>query len=166
MQEHPDIEELFRNPLDSTVANHLENCLICRQILEDSKLLATELAQLNEPAPISEKTNSQIQQDISARAKVIRQQIFRKNLAASLVAIAAILILTVGIFNWQSKTYIETADINNDGEINVLDSFVFAKKLANKETITNGDLDHNGKSDEEDLKLLRNQIVGLEKEWR
>ncbi len=166
MQTHPDLEELFKTPQGSEVVSHLQSCDICRQIVEDAQLLAAELNELSYIAPISENVESQIRQNISLQAKAVRRQIFRKNLLVSLSAIAAILVLVIGVFNWQADSYIKTADVNKDGEVNVLDSFLLAKKLANNEGLDIGDLNHNGKISDEDLIILREQIVSLESELR
>ena len=54
------------------------------------------------------------------------------------------------------------ADINGDGEVNVLDSLFLARKIDSQVFDASKDLNEDGRLDSEDLQIVRNAVVNLD----
>ena len=162
MNEHPDIEELSSKELSTAVKEHVEDCDICSQILEDMKMLEIDLHDLNKKVDIPEYVDRNVALEITLRSEEIRRIIFRKNLLTSISAIAAVLILSFTLFTNLKTPQSQLADINGDGEINVLDSLVLAQNIDRQSSDKKFDQNGDGLIDKEDLLIVRNAVVSLE----
>ena len=163
MSDHPDIEELLKLELTEEVNTHLNDCAVCSQIREDSSLLNIEMNDLNSSAKIPDKIDLLVKENIAVRSKEIKSKLFRRNLFAALSAAAAVIAVTLFLFNRTQDISYETADVNGDGEVNVLDSFMLAREMADGTASGIGDMNENGRTDEEDLKMVRYAVVNLER---
>ena len=162
MNEHPDIEELTAIELTSEVAAHLQSCNVCAQIHADVKLLEMDFKDLVQNANIPESVDEKIGQDISDRSTQIRKSLFRKNLITSLSAVAAVLILSFTLFTNINTVKNQLADINGDGEVNVIDSMLLAQNIELPDPDRKYDLNGDGAVNEKDLQMLRNAVVSLD----
>ena len=162
MNEHPDIAELSADSLATAVSEHLQSCNVCSQIHADIKLLEGEFKDLNKRAEIPLAIDQKIYQDISERSKEIRKSIFRKNAFVSISAIAAVVILSFAVFTNVKSVDPIMADINRDGEVNVLDSLLLAQKIDKLSFDKTSDLNNDGVLDSKDLKLVRSAVVSLD----
>lgn len=162
MNEHVDIEDLLKDPLTAEVQEHLRCCDLCLQIYEDIRLLNLDLKELNHKIEIPDSVDEQVYLEASNRSRDIRKTLFRKNILASVGAIAAVVICSfVLFFNLSPKQYL-AADINGDGEINVLDSLVLAQKIDRQSFNEEIDLNKDGQLNHEDLQILRTAVVNLD----
>ena len=163
MNEHPDIAELSASELSSAVSEHLKECDVCSQIYDDIQLLNMDLKELSTHVEIPESINDKVYDEISVRSKLIRKALFKKNLIASVSAIAAVLILSITVVtNLKSNKGI-VADINGDGEVNVLDSLTFAQKLESKNFEKENDLNGDGLINTDDLLIVRQAVVNIDR---
>lgn len=162
MSEHPDIADLSVAELSDAVKAHLLGCDVCSQIYADTQLLTIDLKDLNAIADIPDSVNESVYADISTRSRQIRESIFKKKLLVTASAIAAVLILSFSIVvNIKSDKGL-VADINGDGEVNVLDTLILAQKIDAKKVDQNNDLNGDGLIDSEDLQIVRNAVVSLD----
>ncbi len=162
MNEHPDIAELSAIELSSAVSEHLQSCDVCSQIYADISLLELDLKDLGKKVEIPNYVDQKVHHEIAERSKAIRSSIFRKNLIASVSAIAAVLILSITVVTNLKSEKPLLADINGDGEVNVLDSLVLAQKINKNETDSKNDLNGDGQINVEDLQIVRSAVVSLE----
>lgn len=162
MNEHPDIAELLAKELSEAVAAHVQDCEVCRQVHADISLLELDLKDLGQKVEIPEFADRKVYQDISERSRLIRKRLFRKNLIASVSAIAAVLILSITVVTNLKAEKPLLADINGDGEVNVLDSLMLAQKIDIKEIDRRNDLNGDGQIDLEDLQIVQNAVVSLD----
>lgn len=161
MSDHPDIEKLLAEELTDEVKVHLDSCSVCSQIYEDSVTLNLQMTDLDSRVSIPKEIDLSVRENIKSRSKEIKKRLFRRNLVAALSAAAAVIAVTLILFNRTQNISYETADVNGDGEVNVLDSFLLARKMADGTASGIGDMNENGVTDEEDLKMVRYAVVNL-----
>lgn len=162
MNEHPDIAELSADSLAVAVSEHLQSCSVCSQIHADIKLLDGEFKDLKKKTEIPLLVDQKIYQEISERSKEIRKSLFRKNVFTSISAIAAVIILSFAVFTNVKSVDPVMADINKDGDVNVLDSLLLAQKIDKLSFDKASDLNGDGVLDSKDLKLVRSAVVNLD----
>ena len=162
MNEHPDIAELSVKELSGAVSEHLESCDVCAQIHADILLLDVDLRELNQKTAIPVSVDQKVYHDISVRIKAIRKSIFRKNLIASVSAIAAVLLLSITVVTNLKVDKPLAADINGDGEVNVLDSLILAQQIDSDRSEIKNDLNDDGQINLEDLQIVQNAVVSLD----
>ena len=161
MNEHPDIEVLLNKGWSPEVQEHVEQCMICSDILRDSELLELSLGSLQKPVTISSKREQHISQMLMFESLQIRSELFKKKWNSRVFTAAAALLIIAGVFSLSIPKLVPmAADVNKDGQINVLDSFLLAKSLENQNKLA-ADINGDGVTDFQDLSLLRSQIVEL-----
>ena len=162
MNEHPDIADLSAKELSDAVSVHLESCDVCAQIHADIQLLDVDLKELNLKTVIPASVDQQVYAEIAERSKTIRKSIFRKNLIASVSAIAAVLILSITVVTNLKVNKPLVADINGDGEVNVLDSLMLAQQIDSNQVELKNDLNDDGQINLEDVEIVQNAVVSLD----
>lgn len=162
MNEHPDIAELSAENLAEPVLLHLQECDVCSQIHADIALLNIELASLTDDSSVPAEIDKYVYEGISVRVKGIRQQNFQRSIVVSLSAVAAVVVLSFIIFSNLKLDKPVLADINGDGEVNVLDSLFLARKIDSQVFDSSKDLNEDGRLDGEDLQIVRNAVVNLD----
>ena len=179
-KEHPDDLELELYRLGESSDNliaHVDSCEQCQVKLNEFSVLAEDLKELSEQPDFS-KLDEQLFKDRSVLVKPVKRFPFYRLFSG----LAAIFLLGFGLMFYQYRpkinkpannqpgTPVELADeeipgdLNKDGVVDVIDSYLFAKLLEGGETIDNQNLDINkdGTVDRTDLQLLSDIIVERE----
>jgi len=162
MNEHPDIDELLVKELSGEVKSHLKDCDVCSQVHADIELLDIDLKDLNSKVEIPKTVDEKVYEDISYTSKTIRKSLFRRNLLASVSAIAAVLLLSITVVTNLKADKPLLADINGDGEVNVLDSLMLAQNIDSNTPNSKNDLNGDGQINSQDLQIVRDAVVSLD----
>jgi len=176
MKEHPQFDVLL-NPSCSwplEVKKHVGECSVCTQIVSDAEIFDLELKELQGDVLIPAEQDGKIRAHISERSKQIKGVLFWRRLVLRSGSVAAALLIGFVMFFDAEKSVSEQktlaresssviGDFNNDGKLDVLDSFQFAKALeAGEELDSRYDMNEDGTIDGEDLGDLRRQVVNVE----
>ena len=179
-EEHPDIVdlELYRTgEAKFELSEHIESCLDCQAEIEFLNGLSSDMSGENQNPDFS-----QLDQNIEADIKDIKlpKRMDSKGVLLLVIKIAALVCLVFYFVQLHHSVDDEKqglaveggaspgdeklmlGDINADGIVDVIDNYLFAKRLQDEDDIAEHmDVNQDGHVDIIDLEALSNQIVAL-----
>ena len=176
-EEHPDIIdlELYRTgEADDELQSHIDSCEQCQAEIEFLDGLSNDMSASTVEADFS-ALDGKVEADIQS-LKVLKKMT-NKTLTLVLIKVAALILLVVFIgqlnksinhekqdvtVESKGKEKLMLGDINDDGVVDVIDNYLFAKRLQSEDEIASHmDINQDGNIDTVDLEALSNQIVAL-----
>ena len=175
---HPDLLELEllrTNEAAEGVTEHVAQCSECREVLAQLDAVGGELEFGQVPCAPTEKTEKEVLEFIGERAASIstarRRRIFWLRVGW---AAAAVALLCLGLVWYQASieepdvpkpmppAIALREDINRDGQVDIVDAMLLARKLDVDEAIApDFDFNEDGQVDTGDVETLAQQVVAL-----